>query len=566
MNSSSATDPPGKARSGAPVKTSSAISRLVLLLILALCLSTWAQESRQAPASPPSGSPPVSAPPAQQPSVPGVPPSPSQPAGSSQTQVPGAGISVEGQQPSSSGASPAQQQPKPQAPSGPITKQQAKELFRSVDQILHFASNDTGLPIKHSVKRKLISSQAVEDYVEKRTRDDKDTQRLEQSRAILVKFGLLPPNFKLETEYLKLLREQVAAYYDPRTKTVNLLDWVPPDQQKPVLAHELTHALQDQKVGLEKWGLAGGNDDKPLPDNQEEVVEEAQAAREAVLEGQAMIVFLDYSLAPLGMNVLKAPDVVDAMRSQMGQGEESPLFSAAPMYLQESLLMPYTFGTDFERYVLEHKAKDAAFEGVLDDPPVDTRQIMEPETYLAHDVVEPITIPDLDKLAGPDYERYDFGGMGEFDVYLLMKQYAPEEDPKDIYTHWRGGYYLADHAKTAPKDQISLLYLSRWDSPEAAQAFAKVYEAYTPKRYPKWSARGSAPETGTSAAHDLSEWWEGPESDRVYLAQSGRDLLILEGFDKSTAQRLSAALLPTEPAEPAKDADRPAPPTTQLPN
>jgi hypothetical protein len=541
----------------------SILKKLVFSILLLFLLTTpaWEQNASNTPPSPASASQPNQASPAQSPPPAGVPPSPSQPAGSSPTQVPGAGISVEGQQPSSAGQEPSQKPP--EKPAGPITKQQAKELFRSVDQILQFASNDTGLPIEHSVKRKLITRQSVENYVEKRMRDDKDTQRLEQSQAILVKFGLLPQNFNLQTEYLNLLREQVAAYYDPRTKTVNLLDWVPPDQQKPVLAHELTHALQDQQVGLEKWELAGGKDDKPLPDNQEEVVEEAQSAREAVLEGQAMIVFLDYSLAPLGMNVLKAPDVFDAMRSEMGQSEDSPLFSAAPMYLQESLLMPYTFGSDFERYVLEHKGKEAAFEGVLDRPPVDTRQIMEPETYLANDVVAPLKIPDLDKLVGPQYERYDFGGMGEFDVYLLMKQYAPDDDPKNIYTHWRGGYYLADHAKTAPKDQISLLYLSRWDSPESAQAFAKVYEAYTPKRYPKWSQTGRAPETGTSAAHGLSEWWEGPESDRVYVDQSGRDLLILESFDEATAQRLSTALLP---GESSAGKSRPTPPPSHSQN
>ncbi len=523
--------------------TRSILKKLAFSILLLGLLSTlaWTQDASTTPSSS----------------------SPSQPAAPSQTPVPGVGISVEGQQPSTSSSGPSQQQPKPEAPSKPITRQQAKELFRSVDEILRFASNDTGLPIKHSVKRKLITGQQVEDYVEKRMREDKDTQRVEQSKAILVKFGLLPPGYDLKSEYLKLLREQVAAYYDPRNKTVNLLDWVPPDQQKPVLAHELTHALQDQKVGIEKWELAGGKDDRPLPDNQEEVVEEAQAAREAVLEGQAMIVFLDYSLAPLGVDVLKAPDVVDAMRSEMGQSDDSPLFAAAPVYLRESLLMPYTFGTDFERYVLEHRGKDAAFEGVLDHPPIDTRQIMEPQTYLDHDAVEPLKVPDLDKLVGTNYERYDFGSMGEFDVYLLMKQYAPDQNAKDVYTHWRGGYYLAAHAKNAPQDQVALLYLSRWDSPEAAQAFARIYQTYTPKRYPQWPKDLTPHRQGSDGETGISQWWEGPESDRVYVNQRGKDLLILESFDPLTAQRLLAALLPENSPQ---SANRPAAPSSQAQN
>ena len=76
--------------------------------------------------------------------------------------------------------------------------------------------------------------------------NDEDTQRLRRSELVLKKFGLLPRDFNLETFLVALLREEVAGYYDPKTKTVNLLDWVPIEEQEPVMAHELTHALQDQ--------------------------------------------------------------------------------------------------------------------------------------------------------------------------------------------------------------------------------------------------------------------------------------------------------------------------------
>jgi hypothetical protein len=532
-------------------RSQSALTSFVysILLLAVFALPAWEQETPPAPVS---GSQPASAVPAQQPNTPGTPASLPQPAGTSQKEVPGAGVAVQEKQQTESQAP--EQQPL-EAPSGPITKQQAQDLFRSVDQILQFASNDTALPIKHSVKRKLITRQAVQSYVEKRMKDDKDTQKLERSQAVLVKFGLLPPNYDLHAEFVNVLREQVAAYYEARKKTVYMLDWVPPDQQKPVLAHELTHALQDQYIGLEKWELAGGRPDgSPLPDNQEEVVEEAEAARDAVTEGQAMIVFLDYSLAPLGVDVLKAPDVVDAMRSEMGKAQDSPEFSNAPLYLQESLLFPYAFGSDFVRHVLTQKGKQAAYAGVLDDPPIDTRQIMEPETYLANEKVPPIAIPDLNQLIAPNYERYDFGGMGEFDVYLLMKQYAPDDDPKRIYAHWRGGYYLAAHAKNAPKNQVALIYLSRWDSPESAEAFANVYKAYTPRRYPQWQKEAT---TAAAAGGDIpfhTELALGEGTDRVYIEENGNQLLILESFDEAEAQRLKQALL----EDTARDTNIPA--------
>ena len=301
-----------------------------------------------------------------------------------------------------------------------------------MDVILSFASRDTGLPIKSEVKRHLITRESMEKYVNKRMKDDKDAQRLEQSRLVLEKFGLLPKGYDLHSEFLRLLAEQVAAYYDPKTKSVNLLDWVPPDTQKPVLAHELTHALQDQKVGLEKWERAGAKDDNPLPDPQEYVVEEAQAARQCVAEGQAMVVLFNYTLAPMGKDVVSASEIVDAMRAGMADSKDSPVFAAAPMFLRESLMMPYTWGTDFVRTVLTKKGKDAAYGGLLEHPPVDTRQVMQPETYLLNQVVAPPEIPDLDKLVAPDYQRFDFGGMGEFDVYLLAKQYGGDDAPQRL--------------------------------------------------------------------------------------------------------------------------------------
>ena len=423
-----------------------------------------------------------------------------------------------------------------------------------MDVILSFASRDTGLPIQSQVKRHLITRESMEKYVDKRMKDDKDAQRLERSRLVLEKFGLLPSGYDLHGEFLRLLGEQVAAYYDPKTKSVNLLDWVPPETQKQVLAHELTHALQDQKIGLEKWEQAGAKDDEPLPDPQEYIVEEAQAARQCVAEGQAMIVLLDYTLAPMGKDVVSAPEIFDAMRAGMADNKDSPVFGAAPMFLRESLIMPYTWGTDFVRTVLSNKGKNAAYAGMLDNPPVDTRQIMEPETYLMNQAVPSLNIPDLDKLVAPAYDRFDFGGMGEFDVYLLAKQYGGDDAPKNYYPHWRGGYYFAAHAKTAPKDQIAILYFSRWDSPESVRAFAKLYDGYLPKRYRKvnWvSPCSTASAQGCSHAEAMTE--EG----KVVIEIAGNDLLILEGYDDSVIARARALLLNGASGPAAKTSIRP---------
>ena len=170
-----------------------------------------------------------------------------------------------------------------------ISPAEAQELFRSVDEILKFASTETLLPIRRQVTRRLTSRDEVVSYIQKHMEEDEDAQRLRRSELVLKKFGLLPRDFNLQTFLLALLREQVAGYYDPKTKTVNLLNWIDAEQQKPVLAHELTHALQDQSFGLEKWMKSGVTDlektKQPTPADIEN--DEATAARQAVVEGQA---------------------------------------------------------------------------------------------------------------------------------------------------------------------------------------------------------------------------------------------------------------------------------------
>src|SRR5437667_1762220 len=264
-----------------------------------------------------------------------------------------------------------------------ISSKEAEELFRSVDEILKFASKDTGLAIRHEVKRGLTRRDEVVAYIEKHMAEDEDAQRLRRSELVLKKFGLLPRDFNLQTFLVALLREQVAGYYDPKTKTVNLLDWIDPEQQQPVLAHELTHALQDQSFGLEKWmkagaaDLAGNSRDSTQGDIEND---ETAAARQAVVEGQAMVVLIDYMLAPTGQSLKDSPQIVEALKQGMLLGTaDSIQFHNAPLYLKEALTFPYRFGIDFVADVLAKDGKEKAFAGVFANPPRTTREVMDPK-------------------------------------------------------------------------------------------------------------------------------------------------------------------------------------------
>ena len=431
-----------------------------------------------------------------------------------------------------------------------ISPREAEELFHSVDQILQFASRDTALPIKREVKRRLISRDEVVAYVEKHMSGDEEAARLRRSELVLKKFGLLPPDFDLGKFLIGLLREQVAGYYDPKTKTVNLLDWVDVEQQKPVLAHELTHALQDQSFGLEKWMKAGAGDlaesrKEPTPADIEN--DEISAARQAVIEGQAMAVLIDYMLAPTGQSLKDSPLIVEALKQGMLVGTaDSVQFRDAPLYVKEALTFPYRYGIDFVAELLSKGGKQKAFAGVFQDAPRTTRQIMEPETYISNERIAPLPLPDF-KQAFKNYERFDIGAVGEFDVAVLLDQYAGVEASHKLYPHWRGGYYYAARAKGDPSAALGLLYVSRWSSADKAAEFAGLYAKSLAKRYRHWRA---AAEDAKKPAADLESletltgkrtWLteEGP----VVIEVEGDTVLVTESLDQSTSERLEQEVL-----------------------
>lgn len=428
-----------------------------------------------------------------------------------------------------------EEQPEPEHK---LTPQEAKELLASVDEVLRFVSQDTLLPIKHSVKKQIVSREQVEKYISDKLENDVDRIRFERSELVLKKFGLLPRTFNLHNFLIKLLTEQVAGYYDEKTKTMNLLDWVAPDMQKAVMAHELTHALQDQSYDLEKMSKEdeqiekrGLTDLRSLVKNDEE-----STCRSAVMEGQGMIVLVDYMLAPAGKSVADSPEFVDLMLSSMEKDKSSPVFDSAPLLLQDELIFPYRYGMRFIKDVLVEGGKSAAYKKVLDQMPLTTREIMQPDEYLAGHRVPTLFLPDVDFLK-KDYEPYDAGAVGELDVNILLKVYSNEQIAKSLSKEWRGGvYYAAGRKGMAPRDgnstgHVGLYYISRWSDEDAARYFARLYAAALPRRYQDLRHAAADP------AKPGLEHYSTSDGD-VYIQQTENVVVAVESFDPDTAEKL----------------------------
>jgi hypothetical protein len=447
-----------------------------------------------------------------------------------------------------------------------ITPEQTKELFRSLNQILSFASDDTQLQIRHEVKRRLITREEVEKYILDKFHEDKDAKRMQREEIVLKKFGLLDRDFQLQPFLISLLKEQIAGYYDNKTKTVNLLDWVSPEEQKPVIAHELTHALQDQHTDLDKW-----EPDEPdtlsknvAEDNRRLAIDERDTARDAVLEGQAMAVYLDYDLKPKGKSLLTLPDVMRTPKEDLDSSGTSPVMDRAPLLLQQSLLFPYHDGLGFEQRLLKDKGPQYAFAGVLDRPPSTSYEIMNPTAYERRQTVPLLQMPDVHGLLDPDYQPYDVGVMGELDVRILTELFGGPDVAAILTPQWKGGLYYAVQSRKAvtPAQQaatssVALLYLSAWRSEGAAREFAKVYAGELSKKY---SGVVRDPAAESSIDEQVYNGSEGP----ILIVRQGKQVFVSESFDPATARKLQFLFFGAQQNSDTQQAAHATPPADEL--
>jgi hypothetical protein len=440
----------------------------------------------------------------------------------------------------------------PQA-AGKITAEQARQLFSLVDELIKFSSDESGLPIKSQVKRQITSRAEVEGYLKQRFDEDQSTRRLQRDEIVLKKFGLLDRDFALKPFLLELLKEQIEAYYDSKTKTVYMLDWVSIEEQKPVLAHELTHALQDQHTDLEKWGDQTPEEVsmKSSDDTDHLAKDEMDTAREAVVEGQATAVMIDYSLKPKGMSLVKDPEIMDSVKEMMTGSQDSPVMARAPLLLSESLLFPYREGLSFEQDVWMDQGQAAAFTGTLDRPPTSSWEIMNPREYEKRHTPAVPLLPNIHPLVDALYKPYDIGQIGQLDVHILAGILGGDQAASDLTSAWDGGLYWAGQrlsAKTQAEqgktDSIALFYLSVWKNATSARDFARLYAEELGRKYSGVQMVQTTQNISSASVDGITREQvystsEGP----VVITTRGNLVFVAESFPLDMARKLTALVL-----------------------
>ncbi len=302
--------------------------------------------------------------------------------------------------------------------------------------------------------------------------------------------GLVPPGTDLGEAVATTLGEAVAGYYDPRKQRLRIVQGAQTANRvlyEMVLAHELTHVLEDQRFDFDLDVLAAGGD--------------RALAYTALIEGSASAVMYRYV-----ERRFEAEELFGGLAASAFGGTGS-----LPPFLTAQLMFPYTSGEQYVARLLEvggggWKVVDAALRF---RPPASTEQVLHPDSYLR--VEQPRRVSLRAPLAelGRGWRPALRASFGEWQTQKLLARAGGSESAQAA-AGWGGDSY----ALLARGRERALVMRWKWDSPRDAQEFVAALRA--------WGEEG-LPDS-TAARRDS---WRTPDGAAALALRDGAVTLVL---------------------------------------
>ncbi len=403
-------------------------------------------------------------------------------------------------------------------------------IVAATTAVLKETSEIRELAILRPVKSGAQSRAEIEHMLIKSLDEQMTAAQMHATELSLRKFGLAPAEFEYRPFIIKLLAEQVAGYYDPQSQEFHLADWLDLEGQKPVMAHELTHALQDQHFNLrrfEKW---------PHGDS------DAKLAVQALIEGDATLAMTIY--------MARNPLVALAFSRSLTTGVATEQYDQAPRAMRESLIFPYLQGSEWATQ-LYRKGGWSEVSNAFTKLPLSTEQILHAEKYYKYERPIKVVLPDITEslnrgsnqkpgyanrqssrrpLPTAAWHRIDSDVKGEWTYYLILDEFlkSPQES-KRAAAGWGGDRYSLYEG---PNGRVFLAQVAVWDTENDAREFFDAYVKRTERRYPDakpLNSTDSPNETRNSKLEPANRYsWQTTEGE-VVIELRGLRVVILEG-------------------------------------
>ena len=239
-------------------------------------------------------------------------------------------------------------------------------------------------------------------------------------------FGFIPTQFDYEGAEYALLQDQLAGYYEPADGTMYLASDLPDEEADATLAHELVHALQDQR-----WNLGDRSRYRPGEGDRSEAVS-------ALAEGDATSAMFDVTIEHMyphsGRTAIDVPDDVFAEQIRGGMNEGPS--AKAPHVMRTSLVAPYIYGTLFV-HALRRQGGWLAVNQAWDDPPTTSEQVLHVDKWAIREPAVQVSAPGFATL-GAGWAVADQDSEGELGVRLAYEEWMDAKAAAALSSGWGG--------------------------------------------------------------------------------------------------------------------------------
>ncbi|HEX9970302.1 MAG TPA: hypothetical protein VGB03_09195 [Acidimicrobiales bacterium] len=281
----------------------------------------------------------------------------------------------------------------------------------AIAEIEAFVAKARGLPFKHRVEVTLLDDAAFRARLAED--DDVDREELEKTTKVLRALDLIGEDVDLEEASKSLLSDAVLGFYDFEKDEMVIRGATLTPGVRQTLAHELTHALQDQHFELDRPDLEKRDD-------------EAELGFTGLVEGDARRIENQYAAT------LSKADREKAKK----QTTTSEIDPDIPEVLLQSLAMPYVFGPPFAERVVADGGQ-ARIDEAFKSPPTTSEHILHPETFLRGEGPLPVADPPADG------QVFDRGVVGEFGIVLILGDDIGGAELRRAINGWGGDRYVA---------------------------------------------------------------------------------------------------------------------------
>jgi hypothetical protein len=337
-----------------------------------------------------------------------------------------------------------------------------------VDEIAQAVQTERGVLFEHPVHVDFLSEEEFKADVTASEEEltDEDREELDQAESLFRALGLVEGEFDLFEEQNRLTGEGTLAYYDPETERVRVKGTEMTPALRVTLAHELTHALQDQFVDIDEV-------------REDLSVDDATRYR-AVVEGDASNVEDAY-----------AADKLTAEEYQQYVDESSDTsdvdIDEVPPALVAFFQAPYAIGPAFDQ-IVKAKGGSTALNALLREPPTTDRQLLDPRAYFDRTSATDVDTPPVPEGA----EAIDDGEFGALEWYVVMASRIDPVQALDVIDNWAGDSYASY------EQDGRVCVSSRYAALDQAGA-AEVEAAFD-----AWIANGMADSARLTAIDDLT--------------------------------------------------------------